>query len=302
MKDTLIKATALDGMVRIIGISSTNLVNIGSKKHNCSPTASAALGRSLTAGAILGSMLKSAKDTVTLQINGGGEAQGVVVTAYSDGRVKGYIGNPNVDLPLNNKGKLDVGGAIGKNGSLYVIRDMGLKDPYIGQVPIYTGEIAEDLAYYFTVSEQTPSAVALGVLVDKDLSIKASGGFIIQMLPGADDLLADTITYRLEEIPSVTEMMVKGMTIKDILEYIFKDMDLKILEESEPFYKCDCSREKVERALISIGEKDLKELYDDNKSEELVCNFCNEKYIFTHEDIGNILKSKQKSKNNIDNE
>lgn len=302
MKDTLIKATALDGMVRIIGVSSTNLVNIGTKKHNCSPTASAALGRSLTAGAILGSMLKGEKDTVTLQINGGGEAQGVVVTAYSDGRVKGYIGNPNVDLPLNEKGKLDVGGAIGKDGSLYVIRDMGLKEPYVGQVPIFTGEIAEDLAYYFTVSEQTPSAVALGVLVDTDLSIKASGGFVIQMLPGADDLLADTITYRLEEIPSVTEMMVKGMTIKDILNYIFEDMDLKILEENEPFYKCDCSKERVERALISIGEEDLQELYDDNKSEELVCNFCNEKYVFTHEDIGNILKTKQNSKNNIDNE
>ena len=198
MKDILIKATALEGMVRIIGVSSTNLVNIGAKKHNCSPTASAALGRSLTAGAILGSMLKGSKDTVTLQINGGGEAKGVVVTAYSDGRVKGYIGNPNVDLPLNDKGKLDVGGAIGKNGSLYVIRDMGLKEPYVGQVPIFTGEIAEDLAYYFTVSEQTPSAVALGVLVDKDLSIKASGGFVIQMLPGADELLADTIMYRLE--------------------------------------------------------------------------------------------------------
>lgn len=302
MKDILIKATALEGMVRIIGVSSTNLVNIGAKKHNCSPTASAALGRSLTAGAILCSMLKGSKDTVTLQINGGGEAKGVVVTAYSDGRVKGYIGNPNVDLPLNDKGKLDVGGAIGKNGSLYVIRDMGLKEPYVGQVPIFTGEIAEDLAYYFTVSEQTPSAVALGVLVDKDLSIKASGGFVIQMLPGADELLADTIMYRLEEIPSVTEMMVKGMNIKDILEYIFEDMDLKILEEDEPFYQCDCSKEKVEKALISIGEKDLQELYDDNKSEELVCNFCNEKYIFTHEDIGNILKSKQNSKNNIDNE
>ncbi len=302
MKDTLIKATALDGMVRIIGVNSTNLVSIGTKKHNCSPTASAALGRSLTAGAILGSMLKGSKDTVTLQINGGGEAKGVVVTAYSNGRVKGYIGNPNVDLPLNEKGKLDVGGAIGKDGSLYVIRDMGLKDPYVGQVPIFTGEIAEDLAYYFTVSEQTPSAVALGVLVDTDLSIKASGGFVIQMLPGADDLLADTITYRLEEIPSVTEMMVKGMDIKDILEYIFEDMDLKILEENEPFYKCDCSKEKVERALISIGEKDLQDLYDDKKSEELVCNFCNKKYVFTHEDIGNILKSKQNSKNNIDNE
>lgn len=231
MKDKLIRAIAKDGQVRIIGAITTELVNEGVKLHNCAPpTAAAALGRMLTAGALMGTTLKSDKETLTLQIHGGGIAKGVVVTAYADGHVKGYIGNPTADMKLNNKGKLDVSGIIGKNGNLLVIRDMGLKEPYIGQVPIYTGEIAEDLAYYYTVSEQTPSAVGLGVLVDKDLSIKSAGGFIIQMMPDADEMLADLISYRLEEVPSITEMISKGMTIEEILEYIFEDMDLNILE------------------------------------------------------------------------
>ncbi len=171
MKDKLVKAIAKDGQVRIIGAITTELVNEGVKLHNCAPTAAAALGRMLTAGALMGTTLKSEKDTLTLQIHGGGIAKGVVVTSYADGHVKGYIGNPTADIEPNSKGKLDVSGIIGKNGNLLVIRDMGLKEPYIGQVPIYTGEIGEDLAYYYTVSEQTPSAVGLGVLVDKDLSI-----------------------------------------------------------------------------------------------------------------------------------
>ena len=222
-------------------------------------------------------------------MDGGGEAKGVTVVADSKGNVKGYIGNPYIDLPLNEKGKLDVSKAIGKNGMLYVIKDLGLKDPYVGQVPITSGEIAEDFTYYFTVSEQTPSAVALGVLVDKDLSIKAAGGFIIQMMPDADELLADILMYRLQEIPPVTQMIAEGKTIEDILQYIFDGMDLKLLQESKPEYKCDCSRDKIEKALISIGEKDLREIYNDNKDEEVVCNFCNKKYSFSHEDIGKML-------------
>lgn len=290
MSDKLVKAIAKDGQVRIIGAITTELVNEGVKLHNCSATAAAALGRMLTAGSIMGTMLKSEKDTLTIQMSGGGEAKGIVVTAYSDGHVKGYIGNPNVDLPANDKGKLDVGGAIGKNGNLTVIKDMGLKEPYVGQVPIYSGEIGDDLAYYFTVSEQTPSAVGLGVLVNKDLTIKSAGGFIIQMMPDADELTADLITYRLEEVPSITELISKGMTIEEILEFIFEGMDLKILENIKPEYRCDCSKERVERALLSIGKKDLKELYDDNKKEELQCHFCNKKYIFEHEEIGQLLE------------
>lgn len=292
MQDKIVRATAKNDMVRIIAGITTNLVNDGAKIHDTTPVASAAFGRMLTAGALMGSTLKSEKEVITLKVNGGGEINGITVTAHNDGTVKGVIGNPYIDRPLNEKGKLDVGGAVGTNGMLYVIKDLGLKDPYVGQVKIQTGEIAEDFAYYFTVSEQTPSAVALGVLVDKDLSIKAAGGFIVQMLPGADELLADVITYRLQEIPPITTLISEGKTIEEILEYIFEGMDLKILDSMNPEYKCDCSRERVEKALISIGKDDLQELYDDGKSEEIVCNFCNRKYEFTHEDIGEILKDK----------
>lgn len=287
--DKIIRATAKDGMVRIIAGETTDLVNTGSKIHECTPVAAAALGRMLTAGALMGTTLKSEKEVMTLRINGGGDAEGVVVTAYEGAKVKGYIGNPYGDLPLNANGKLDVGGYVGKNGTLMVIKDLGMKDPYVGQVPIHSGEIAEDLAYYFTVSEQTPSAVSLGVLVDKDYSIKVAGGFIIQMLPGADEFLADIITYRLEEIPSLTTMLDEGKSMDDILEYIFGDMDLKILEEVTPEFYCNCSREKVEKALISIGEKDLREIYEDGKNEELKCHFCNKTYVFTKEEIGELL-------------
>ncbi len=288
--DKLVKAIAVDGEIRIIGAITTDLVNEGVKIHNCSATAAAALGRMLTAGALMGTMLKSDKDTLSIKMQGGGEAKGVVVTAYPDGHVKGYIGNPYVDLPANDKGKLDVGGAIGKNGMLTVIKDMGLKEPYVGQIPIYSGEIGDDLAYYFTVSEQTPSAVGLGVLVNNDLSISAAGGFIIQMMPGANELTADLITYRLQEISSITDFISKGMSIEEILEFIFEGMNLKILESLTPEYRCDCSREKVERALMSIGKKDLEELYNDNKTEELNCQFCNKSYHFNHQEIGQLLE------------
>ncbi|MCB2307505.1 Hsp33 family molecular chaperone HslO [Clostridium estertheticum] len=288
--DNLVRATAKEGQVRIVAAITTELVNEGVTMHQCAPTAAAAFGRMLTAGTLMGTLLKSEKDSLTLQIDGGGQAKGVVVTAHADSSVKGYIGNPNVDLPANTLGKLDVGGAVGKDGYLRVIRDMGLKEPYIGQVPIRTGEIGDDLAYYFTVSEQTPSAVGLGVLVDTDMSIKAAGGFIIQMMPDADEFLADMITYRLEEIPSITDFIAKGMSICEILEFIFEDMELKIHEEVKPMYKCDCSRERVERALISIGKRDLEEIYNDDKTEELKCHFCNKNYEFNHEDIGKLLK------------
>ncbi len=289
IKDKIVRATAKDGMVRIIAGITTDLVNEGSKIHECTPVAAAALGRMLTAGALMGATLKNEKEMLTLKINGNGEINGITVTGKYDASVKGFIGNPYIDRPLNEKGKLDVGGAIGTDGILYVIKDLGLKDPYVGQVPIQTGEIAEDFAYYFTVSEQTPSAVSLGVLVDRDLSIKAAGGFIVQMMPGADELLADVITYRLEEIPPITTLISEGKNIEEILEFIFDGMDLKILDSLNPEYKCDCSRDRVEKALISVGKETLKEIYDDNKTEEIVCNFCNTKYEFTNEEIGELL-------------
>jgi molecular chaperone Hsp33 len=289
VSDKLIRATAQDGAVRIFGAVTTDLVDEAVKIHNCAATAAAALGRMLTAGSLMGAMLKSEDESLTLQISGGGEAKGVVVTAYSNSSVKGYIGNPEVDLPANSKGKLDVGGAIGINGSLLVIRDMGLKEPYVGQVPISTGEIGDDLAYYFTASEQTPSAVGLGVLVNTDLSIKAAGGFIIQMMPGASELVADLISYRLQEIPSITELIEKGMTIEEILKFIFEDMNLNILDSLQPKFKCDCSKERVEKALISIGRNDLEEIYNEGKEEEITCHFCNTSYVFSNKDIGELL-------------
>ena len=292
MQDKIVRATAKGGMVRIIGGITTNLVNEGCKIHDCTPVAAAAFGRMLTAGVLIGTTLKNEKESITLKIDGKGEAKGITVTGNSKGFVKGFIGNPYIDRPLNEKGKLDVGGAIGTDGILYVIKDLGLKDPYVGQVPIQTGEIGDDFAYYFTVSEQTPSAVSLGVLVDRDLSIKAAGGFIVQMMPGADELLADVITYRLEEIPPITTIISEGKTAEEILEYIFDGMDLKILDSLNPEYKCDCSRDRVERALISVGRETLQEIYDDNKTEEIVCNFCNTKYEFTNEEIGKLLNNK----------
>lgn len=290
MQDKIIRGTAKDGMVRFVGGITTELVNEGTKLHECTPVASAALGRLLTAGALLSTTLKSESEVITLRINGGGPAEGVVVTVKEQGKVKGLVGNPSVDMELKPNGKLDVSGYIGKNGQFVFIKDLGMKDPYVGQVPIYTGEIAEDIAYYFTVSEQTPSAVALGVLVDKDLSIKASGGFIIQMMPGADDLVADLITYRLEEIPPVTTLLSEGKTVEDIIELIFDGMDYKILDEISPEYYCDCSREKVEKALISIGKEELTNIYNEDKEEELKCHFCNVSYKFTNEEIGNLIK------------
>lgn len=292
MQDKIVRATAKDGMVRIIAGITTDLVNEGRKIHDCTPLAAAALGRMLTAGALMGATLKSEKEVITLKINGNGEANGITITSYSDASVKGFIGNPYIIRPLNEKGKLDVGGAIGTNGLLYVIKDLGMKEPYIGQVPIQTGEIGDDFAYYFTLSEQTPSAVSLGVLVDKDYSIKAAGGFIVQMMPGADELLADLITYRLDEIPPITTLISEGKTIEEILEYIFEGMDLKILDSLNPEYKCNCSRERVEKVLISIGKETLQEIYDDNKDEEVVCDFCKTKYIFSNDDIGKLLDNK----------
>ena len=292
MEDKIIRATAKDGMVRIIAGITTNLVNEGTKIHECTPVAAAGFGRMLTAGTLIGTTLKSEKEVITLKIDGNGEAKGITVTAHNDASVKGFIGNPYIDRPLNEKGKLDVGGAIGKDGILYVIKDLGLKDPYVGQVPIQTGEIGDDFAFYFTVSEQTPSAVSLGVLVDKDLYIKAAGGFIVQMMPGADELLADVITYRLEEIPPITTLISEGKTIEEILEYIFDGMDLKVLDSLKPEYKCDCSRERVEKALISVGTETLQEIYDDGKTEEIVCNFCNKKYEFTNKEVGQLLNNK----------
>jgi molecular chaperone Hsp33 len=250
----------------------------------------------LTAGSIMGSMLKNREDSITLQIDGGGPAKGILVTGRTNGFVKGYIVDPEADLPLNAKGKLDVGGLIGKEGNLTVIMDQGLKEPYVSSVPIYTGEIAEDLAYYYTTSEQLPSAVSLGVLVDTDGSVKKAGGFMIQMMPGANEHIADIIMYRLEEIPSLTTMLSDGKSIKDIILYIFEDMGLEVHEEKVPALYCDCSRASVEKALISIGMEELRKICDDGKDEELVCHFCNTTYSFTNSDLKTLISELESGK------
>lgn len=284
----ILRATAKDGEVRIFAAITTEMVEKARKTHDLSRTASAALGRLLTAGSIMGVMLKGDKDTLTLSINGGGEAGNLVVVANSKGNVKGYISNPFVDPPRNSKGKLNVGGAIGVNGTLNVIKDLGLKEPYSSQVPIRTGEIGDDIAYYFTVSEQTPSAVVVGVQVE-DEGIKSAGGLIVQMMPGSNPLLADIITYRLEEIPQLSVLIGEGKTGEDILNMLFDDMDLKILEKIEIDYLCDCSKERVERALISMGREELESIKDEENI-EIQCHFCNTKYSFSKKDIEGLIK------------
>lgn len=287
----IVRGTAKNGDVRVFAAITTDMVQEARDVHNLSPTASAALGRLLTAGSIMGVMLKSEGDNLTLSMNGGGPLGNLIVCANAMGNVKGYLSNPDIDLPLNNKGKLDVGGAIGKNGVLNVVKDMGLKDPYTGQVPIYTGEVGDDIAYYFTVSEQVPSAVALGVLVDKDTSIKASGGLIVQMMPGADPLLADVITYRLQEIPPLSTLIAEGKSGEDILNMLFDDMDLKIHEKKQVNYVCDCSKERVEKALIALGLDELKKLRDEEEKIELQCHFCDKRYEFTRNDLDMLIKN-----------
>jgi molecular chaperone Hsp33 len=287
----LVRATASNGDIRLFAAITTDIVEKARQIHDLSPTASAALGRLLTAGSIMGAMLKGEKDTLTLSMNGRGPAGNLVVVANSKGNVKGYISNPHVDLPLNDKGKLDVGGAIGKDGFLNVVKDMGLKDPYVGSVPLYTGEVGDDIAYYFTVSEQVPSAVALGVLVDTDISIKSAGGLVIQMMPGANELLADIITFRLQEIPPLSTLIAEGKTCEDILNLLFDDMDLKIHEEIDIAYECDCSRERVEKALIALGKEELERLKEEEEIMQVECHFCERRYQFTKDDMQNLIDS-----------
>lgn len=285
----IVRATANEGNVRIFCAITTDIVEKAREIHKLSPVSSAALGRLLSAGSIMGVMSKGQKDKITLSINGGGEAGNIVVATNSTGNVKGYISNPRVNLPLNEQGKLDVGGAVGKNGFLNVVKDLGLKEPYTGQVPIYTGEIGDDLAYYFTVSEQVPSAVALGVLVNPDETILSSGALIIQMMPDAPEMLGDIITFRLQEIPPLSTLIAEGKSAEDIINLLFDDMDLKIYETIEVNYECDCSMERVEKTLISLGEVELTKIMEEEESINVECHFCDKNYSFTSDDIKNLI-------------
>ena len=286
--DYIVRATAANHQLRAFAVSSRNIVEEARKIHNTSPVATAALGRLLTAGSMMGSMMKGEKDVLTLQIECGGPIGGITVTADSSANVKGYVNNPNVILPPNAQGKLDVSSALGP-GFLNVIKDIGMREPYNGQTHLVSGEIAEDLTYYYATSEQTPSSVGLGVLLDKENFVRQAGGFIIQVMPDTEDEVIDKLEAKLNEVKSVTDMLEKGMTPEDILRYILGDMDVEILETIPTEYKCNCSRERVSRAIASIGKKDLQEMIDEGKPIEVNCQFCGSHYNFDTEQLKELI-------------
>lgn len=290
MEDYIIRATAGNGSIRAFAATTKNLVQKAREVHHTSPVASAALGRMLTASAMMGSMMKGDKDLVTLQIRGLGPLKGIVVSADAKCRVKGYVFNPDVDIPCKYPGKLDVSGAIG-DGYMSVIKDIGMKEPYAGRIQLVSGEIAEDLTYYFVQSEQTPSSVGLGVLVDTDTSIRQAGGFIIQLLPDATEEMISKLEERLNTIPYVTDLLDMGKTPEDILEMILGDMDLKIMDKVPTEFTCNCSRERVEKALISIGKEELEKIIKEDKKANLHCHFCGKEYAFTEEELNILLES-----------
>jgi len=288
--DCIVRATAGNGSVRAFAAETRETVNEAFRIHKTSPVITAALGRTLTAGAIMGYMLKDEEDILTISIKGDGPAGGIIVTADNKPTVKGYCFNNVVDIPLKQNGKLDVSGALGK-GSFTVIKDLGLKEPYVGQIPLVSGEIAEDLTYYFAVSEQIPSAAALGVLVDIDYSVKQAGGFLIQLMPDADDKIITALENKMSQIKSVTSMFEKGMSAEDILEDILGEFGLNILDKTGVSFECNCSREKVEKALLSIGKSEIEDIIKNDKKAVLHCHFCNKDYEFDEEYLKKLLLS-----------
>ncbi|HJC62528.1 MAG TPA: Hsp33 family molecular chaperone HslO [Candidatus Blautia merdavium] len=291
--DYIVRATAANNQIRAFAATTRNLVEHARAAHNTSPVATAALGRLLTAGAMMGTMMKGEKDLLTLQIKAGGPLNGITVTADSKGNVKGYVGNPNVVLHANDKGKLDVAGAVGV-GFLNVIKDMGMKEPYAGQTMLQTSEIAEDLTYYFATSEQVPSSVGLGVLMEKDNTVKQAGGFILQLMPFTEEAVISRLEENLKKVTSVTQMLEEGCTPEKILEILLEGFDLEFNETVPTQFYCNCARQRVERALISIGKKDIQEMIDEGKEIEMNCHFCNKHYKFSVEDLKRILKECRK--------
>ena len=289
MNDYIIRATAANDQIRSFAAVTTEMVETAREHHNTSPVATAALGRLLTAGAMMGSMMKGEKDVLTLQIKAGGPLQGITVTADSQGNVKGYVGNPDVCIPANSKGKLDVAGAVGP-GFLTVIKDMGLKEPYSGQVMLQTCEIAEDLTYYFATSEQVPSAVGLGVLMNKNNTVRQAGGFIVQLMPFAEEEVISRLEQNVQKINSVTNLLEEGHTPESLLEKVLEGFDVQINEKMDTRFCCNCSKERVAKALISIGRKELNEMIQEGKPIEMNCHFCNTNYNFTVEELKEILR------------
>lgn len=292
MSDYIVRATAANAQIRAFACTTRELAEKARQIHNTSPVVTAALGRMLSAGAMMGSMMKGEQDILTLQLKGDGPMKGITVTADSKGTVKGYPIVPDVILPANAIGKLDVSGAIGK-GSLSVIKDMGLKEPYVGQTLLQTGEIAEDLTYYFATSEQVPSSVGLGVLMNKDNTVKQAGGFIIQLMPFADDEVIDKLEKNLANVKSVTSLLDAGNSPEQMLEILLEGFDLEINETSPVEFSCNCSRSKIERVLISLGKKELTEMIEDGEPIEVNCHFCNTHYKF---DVSELKDLKNRSK------
>ncbi|MEF2879775.1 MAG: Hsp33 family molecular chaperone HslO [Blautia sp.] len=289
MGDYIVRATAANNQIRAFAATTRDLVEAARAAHNTSPVATAALGRLLTGGAMMGVMMKGEKDLLTLQIKAGGPLEGITVTADSKGNVKGYVGNPNVVIHANDKGKLDVAGAVGV-GFMNVIKDMGLKEPYVGQTVLQTSEIAEDLTYYFATSEQVPSSVGLGVLMEKDNTVKQAGGFILQLMPFTDEAVISRLEENLKKVTSVTALLEEGYSPQMLLEKLLEGFDMEINDTIPTQFYCNCSKERVERALISIGRKDIQEMIDEGKEIEMNCHFCNKNYTFTLEELKKILK------------
>lgn len=288
MEDYIVRAMAADAQVRAFAATTRNLVETARQYHDTSPVITAALGRLLTAGSMMGSMLKGERDVLTIQVRGDGPVEGLTLTADSKANVKGYAVHPQVILPPNAAGKLNVGGAVGQ-GSLRVIKDMGLKEPYVGQTALQTGELAEDLTYYFAVSEQVPSSVGLGVLMNKDNTVRQAGGFIVQLMPFAEDAVITQLEENLKSIRSVTAMLDGGDTPERILEQVLCGLELTITDTAPAAYHCGCSKERVERAIISIGKKELSEMIDEGKEIEVSCQFCDRKYQFSVEELKSML-------------
>ncbi len=279
-----------DGCVFVLAADTTDISETSRQIHNTSKVCTAALGRALTGASFMGILLKGQDSSVTLRFNGGGPAGSVIAVADSDGNVRGYVMNPDVNLPLNEKGKLDVGGAVGTDGFLTVIKDIGMKEPFVGQVPLVSGEIAEDLTSYYAISEQVPSVCALGVLVNPDLTVAVSGGFLIQLLPTADDTIIDKVERGLQGLPSVTTMLAEGLTPEEICKKVLPEFNVEVLDTAECEYRCNCSRERVEQALISVGREELLDMANDEVT-EVKCHFCPEVYKFTSDDIKELAKN-----------
>ncbi len=287
----LVRMISKDGTLTVIAVDSTDIINRMEKIHMTSAVTSAALGRLLTAASMMGAVLKGKDNSVTLRLNGNGPAGSLIAVSDSEGNVRGYVANPVVEIPLNDKGKLDVAGAVGTDGTLTVMKDLGMKEPYIGQIPIVSGEIAEDITNYFATSEQLPSVCALGVLVNPDLTIKAAGGFIIQLLPTAFEDTIDQVEECIKGIEPVTKMLTDGMTPEEICHHVLKTFELEILDSSKPEYKCYCSRERFEKGLITLSKDELLDMANDPYT-EVGCHFCGRKYRFTSAEIKKLAEGK----------